>query len=84
MSKKKAKIKIIATGKPDILYLPLSIGKKVLRKMNARQEVEKLRDNISNKVISENDKLKVSIKEEVGYTASQEIIGDINEKSGYD
>ena len=84
MSKKKAKIKIIATGKPDILYLPLSIGKKVLRKMNAMQEVEKLRDNISNKVISENDKLKVSIKEEVGYTASQEIIGDINEKSGYD
>ena len=57
---------------------------KVLRKMNAMQEVEKLRDNISNKVISENDKLKVSIKEEVGYTASQEIIGDINEKSGCD
>ena len=84
MSKKKAKIKIIATGKPDILYLPLSIGKKVLRKMNARQEVEKLRDNISNKVISEDDKLKVSIKEEVGYTVSQEIIGDINEKSGCD
>ena len=84
MSKKKAKIKIIAAEKPDIPYLPLSIGKKVLRKMNARQEVEKLRDNISNKVISENDKLKVSIKEEVGYTASQEIIGDINEKSGCD
>ena len=84
MSKKKAKIKIIAAGKPDILYLPLSIGEKVLRKMNARQEVEKLRDNISNKVISENDKLKVSIKEEVGYTDSQEIIGDINEKSGCD
>ena len=76
MSKKKAKIKIIAAGKPDILYLPLSIGKKVLRKMNAMQEVEKLRDNISNKVISEN--------EEVGYTDSQEIIGDINEKSGCD
>ena len=76
MSKKKAKIKIIAAGKPDILYLPLSIGKKVLRKMNAMQEVEKLRDNISSKAISEN--------EEGGYTDSQEMIGDINEKSGCD
>ena len=35
-------------------------------------------------IVSENDKLKVSIKEEVGYTDSQEIIGDINEKSGCD
>ena len=53
MSKKKTTIKIFDKGKPNILYLPLSIGKKVLKKMAAMQETEKLKEDIPTKVNTE-------------------------------
>ena len=55
MAKKKMEIKIIAVGKPNIGFLPLSIGKKVLRRMAAMQEDEKLTENVSTKVNKEDE-----------------------------
>ena len=55
MAKKKIEIKIVAVGKPNIGFLPLSIGKKVLRKMAAIQEAEKLTDNDSTKLNKEDE-----------------------------
>ena len=59
MAKKKIEIKIVAVGKPNIGFLPLSIGKKVLRKMAAIQEDEKLTDNDSTKVKTEDENQKL-------------------------
>ena len=55
MAKKKMEIKIIAVGKPNIGFLPLSIGKKILRKMAAIQEDGKLTDNDSTKLNKEDE-----------------------------
>ena len=55
MAKKKMEIKIIAVGNPNIGFLPLSIGKKVLRKMAVMQEDEKLTENVSTKVNKEDE-----------------------------
>ena len=55
MAKKKMEIKIVAVGKPNIGFLPLSIGKKVLRKMAAIQEDGKLTDNDSTKLNKEDE-----------------------------
>tara|TARA_B100002003_G_scaffold188672_1_gene177310 strand:- start:110 stop:292 length:183 start_codon:yes stop_codon:yes gene_type:complete len=55
MAKKKIEIKIVAVGKPNIGFLPLSIGKKVLRKMAAIQEDGKLTDNDSTKLNKEDE-----------------------------
>ena len=55
MSKKKSNLKIVAVGKPNIGFLPLSIGKKVLRKMAAIQEDGKLTDNDSTKLNKEDE-----------------------------
>ena len=53
--KQKIEIKIVENGKPEILFLPLSIGKKVLRKMAVMQEDEKLTENVSTKVNKEDE-----------------------------
>jgi len=53
--KQKVEIKIVEDGKPEILFLPLSIGKKVLRKMAAIQEDGKLTDNDSTKLNKEDE-----------------------------
>ena len=50
MAKKKIEIKIVAVGKPNIGFLPLSIGEKVLRRMAVVQETEKLKEDIPTKV----------------------------------
>ena len=55
MAKKKSNLKIVAVGKPNIGFLPLSIGKKVLRKMAVMQEDEKLTENVSTKVNKEDE-----------------------------
>ena len=50
MAKKKSNLKIVAVGKPNIGFLPLSIGAKVLRKMAVMQETEKLKEGVPSKV----------------------------------
>ena len=55
MAKKKMEIKIVAVGKPNIGFLPLSIGKKVLRKMAVMQEAEKLKEGVPTKVNKEDE-----------------------------
>ena len=55
MAKKKIEIKIVAVGKPNIGFLPLSIGGKVLRRMAVMQEAEKLTENVSTKVNKEDE-----------------------------
>ena len=50
MAKKKIEIKIVAVGKPNIGFLPLSIGEKVLRRMAVMQEAEKLKEGVPSKV----------------------------------
>ena len=53
MAKKKMEIKIIAVGKPNIGFLPLSIGEKVLRRMAVMLEAEKLKEGVPSKVNKE-------------------------------
>lgn len=57
--KQKVEIKIVENGKPEILFLPLSIGTKILRKIAAIQEDEKLTDNDSTKVKTEDENQKL-------------------------
>ena len=57
--KQKVEIKIVEDGKPEILFLPLSIGTKILRKIAAIQEDEKLTDNDSTKVKTEDENQKL-------------------------
>ena len=49
----KTTIKIVDKRKPNIGFLPLSIGKKVLRRMAAMQEAEKLKEGVPTKVNKE-------------------------------
>ena len=53
MAKKKSNLKIVAVGKPNIGFLPLSIGEKVLRRMAVMQETEKLKEGVPTKVNKE-------------------------------
>ena len=55
MAKKKSNLKIVAVGKPNIGFLPLSIGAKVLRKMAVMQETEKLKEGVPTKVNQEDE-----------------------------
>ena len=55
MSQKKTTIKIVAVGKPNIGFLPLSIGEKVLRRMAVMQETEKLKEGVPTKVNKEDE-----------------------------
>ena len=55
MAKKKSNLKIVAVGKPNIGFLPLSIGAKVLRKMAVMQETEKLKEGVPTKVNKEDE-----------------------------
>ena len=56
--KQKVEIKIVEDGKPEILFLPLSIGAKILRRMAVIQEDEKLTGNDSTKVKTEDENQK--------------------------
>ncbi len=56
--KQKVEIKIVEEGKPEILFLPLSIGTKILRRTAIIQEDEKLTGNDSTKVKTEDENQK--------------------------
>ena len=55
--KQKVEIKIVENGKPEILFLPLSIGTKILRRTAIIQEDEKLTNNLT-KVKTEDENQK--------------------------
>ena len=75
MSQKKTTIKIVDKGKPNIGFLPLSIGKKVLRRMAAMQEAEKLKEEAKNLFAGYENKIDKSKKE------TKEIIDSAKKES---